>query len=257
MLFISISWYPEFSNGVGVLKEMMNLNDSQYNWEYAPPPTPYDLVRDSLVLKISRPVLHVFTRLFLRYYNSLEVIGKENFIENQAYIITPNHSSHLDAPVIFASLPLVRINRTYTLAAKDYFFNRWFVSFFARLMANVIPVDRTGSETRGLILCLSKIRKGNSVLLFPEGTRSQNGRINQFQNGAILLSKKARLPIIPAYIKGSFESLPKSRYVPRRKKISLFLGKAVRYWDEAYAHMDDNDASRDLEERVRNLGINN
>lgn len=235
----------------------MNSEDSQYNWEYPPPPTPYDLVRDSLLLKISRPVLHVFTRLFLRYYNKLEITGKENFINDQACIITPNHSSHLDAPVIFASLPLLRINRTYTLAAKDYFFNRWFVSFFARLMANVIPVDRTGSETRGLILCLSKIRKGNNILLFPEGTRSQNGRMNQFQKGAILLSKKAKLPIIPAYIKGSFESLPKSRYVPRRKKISLFLGQAVQYWDEAYSNMDDEGASRDLEERVKDLSINN
>ena len=235
----------------------MNHEDSRYNWEYAPPPTPYDLVRDSILLKISRPVLHVFTRLFLRYYNNLEIIGKENFIESQPCIVTPNHSSHLDAPVIFASLPLFRINHTYTLAAKDYFFNRWFVSFFARLMANVIPVDRTGSETRGLMLCLSKIRKGNSILLFPEGTRSQNGNINQFQKGAIVLSKKARLPIVPAYIKGSFESLPKSRYVPRRRKISLVLGPAVQYWEEAYSDMDDEGASRDLEERVRDLSTNN
>jgi 1-acyl-sn-glycerol-3-phosphate acyltransferase len=141
------------------------------------------------------------------------------------------------------------------MAAKDYFFNRWFVSFFARLMANVIPVDRTGNETRGLILCLSKIRTGNSILLFPEGTRSQNGRINQFQKGAVLLSKKAHLPIIPAYIRGSFESLPKSQHVPRRNKISLYLDQPVQYWDEAYTNMDDDDASKDLEERVRNLGI--
>ena len=225
----------------------MNPEDSQYNWEYAPPPTPYDLVRDSLLLKISRPVLHIFTRLFLRYYNDLEIIGKENILDSQAYIITPNHSSHLDAPVIFASLPLLRVNHTYTLAAKDYFFHQWFVSFSARLMANVIPVDRTSSETRGLILCLSKIRKGNSILLFPEGTRSQDGSINQFQKGAIVLSRKARLPIIPAYIKGSFESLPKSKYLPRRKKISLFLGQAVRYWDEIYANMDEDDVSRDLQ----------
>jgi 1-acyl-sn-glycerol-3-phosphate acyltransferase len=234
----------------------MNLENSQYNWEYAPPPTPYDLVRDSILLKICRPFLHVITRLFLRYYNNLEVIGRENILDNQACIITPNHSSHLDAPVVFASLPLPRINRTYTLAAKDYFFNRWLVSFFARLMANVIPVDRTGIETRGLILCMSKIRKGNSILLFPEGTRSQNGRINQFKKGAILLSKKAHLPIIPAYIRGSFESLPKSRYVPKRKKISLYLDQPVQYWDGAYANMDDDNASRDLEERVRNLGNN-
>lgn len=233
----------------------MNAEDSQYNWEYAPPPSPYDLVRDSLLLKIIRPVLHVFARLFLRYYNNLEVVGRENILDSQACIITPNHSSHLDAPVVFASLPLLRINCTYTLAAKDYFFNRWFVSLIARLMANVIPVDRTGSETRGLILCLSKIRKGNSIVLFPEGTRSQTGNINQFQKGAILLSKKARLPIIPAYIRGSYESLPKSRYVPRRKKISIFLDQPVQYWDEDYKNMDDNDASRDLEMRVRNLGI--
>ena len=235
----------------------MNLEKGQYIWEYAPPPTPYDLVRDSILLKMCRPLLHVVTRLFLRYYNNLEVTGRENIMDGQAYIITPNHSSHLDAPVVFASLPLLRVNRTFTLAAKDYFFNRWFVSFFARLMANVIPLDRTGSETRGLILCLSKIRKGNSILLFPEGTRSQNGQISQFQKGAILLSKKAQLPIIPAYINGSFESLPKSKYVPRRKKINLVLGQAVRYWDEVYAKMDDDGASRDLEERVRNLDIKN
>lgn len=233
--------------------EIIKSNDD-FDWEYAPPPTPYDLIRDNFLSRFMRSVVHMLARLGLRYYNGITVINRDYLKQNWPCIITPNHASHLDTPVIFSSLSLFDINHTFTLAARDYFFDRTVMAIAARLFANAIPVDRTGSESRGLRLCLLKMREGNSILLFPEGTRSTSGEMGQFQKGVILLSRKSRLPIIPAFIKGTFDSMPKSRCIPKRNGITLIFGQAVRYWDEIYMNMDEENVISDLENRVRTLG---
>lgn len=229
-------------------------SDTEYiEWEYALPPTPYDLIRDSYLLKTGRLIIIWLTRLSLRCYNRLKIIGKDNILSNWPCIITPNHSSHLDAPVVFASLPFSYINGTFTLAAKDYFFNRAIITLGARLMSNAIPIDRTGSESRGLRLCLSKQREGKSILMFPEGTRSKDGEIWQFHKGAVILSRKSRIAIIPAYIEGTYKSLPRSRIFPKPQSIFLVYGEPVCYWDGTLARLTEDEAVDDLKMRVQFL----
>ena len=223
-------------------------------WEYAPPPTPYDLIRDSIIIRLTRLCTHFFIRLFLRYYNNLRVFGRENVDNNWPCIITPNHSSHLDTSTVFAALPMSHINNIFTLAAKDYFFNNPAVTFIARLIANAIPIDRTGTEMRGLRLCLSKQRLGKTILMFPEGTRTTDKKIGRFNKGAIILSQKSRMPIIPAFIKGTSESLPKGKIFPKRHKCTVIFGDPVSYWDGIWAGQEDVAIVEDLENRVKSLG---
>lgn len=224
-----------------------------FDWEYAPPPTPYDLIRDSLPLRLTRLCTHFFIRFLLRHYNNLQVIGRENVINNWPCIITPNHASHLDAPVVFSALPRSHINNMFTLAAKDYFFNNAAASFIARLIANAIPIDRTGTEMRGLRLCLSKQRLGKSILIFPEGTRKSSNRSGKFSKGAITLGKQSRMPVVPAFIKGTGDSLPKGKFFPRRHKCTVIFGEPVSYSEGAWADLEDSAIIEDMENRVRAL----
>jgi 1-acyl-sn-glycerol-3-phosphate acyltransferase len=230
--------------------DTQSLPGIEVEWSYPPPPTPYDTVRDSLITKGARKSSHFFMRNWLRVYNRLEIAGARNVIENWPCIIAPNHSSHLDTIAVFASLPISYVNRICVLAAKDYFFKNSFVSMGARLMANVIPVDRSGIEMRGLFICLSKLREGKSVLIFPEGTRGTGSAVGIFKEGAIALSRKSGIPIIPVCITGSRESLPKNSLFPRPRKIVVMFGVPVRYWDAPLAPPDNRQAAADLKERV-------
>jgi 1-acyl-sn-glycerol-3-phosphate acyltransferase len=230
-----------------------NQETLSLEWEYTPPPTPYDLIRDSIPIRLGRPMVYFIIRLVIRWYNKLQVIGRENVINNWPCIITPNHTSHLDSAVVFSALPLSYINNIFTLAAKDYFFNNAAVMFIARLVANAIPIDRTGTEIRGLRLCLLKQRQGKSILLFPEGTRKSGNTTGKFNKGAIILSRKSRIPIIPAFIKGASDSLPRGRVFPRRHKCAVIFGEPVFYSEDIWSNLEDTAITADLENRVRSL----
>lgn len=230
-----------------------NQKTPSLEWEYAPPPTPYDLIRDSIPIRVGRLIVHFIIRLAIRFYNKLQVIGIENVINNWPCIITPNHTSHLDSSIVFSALPLSYINNIFTLAAKDYFFSNAAITFIARIVANAIPIDRTGTEIRGLRLCLLKQLSGKSILLFPEGTRKSGNTMGRFNKGAIILSKKSRIPIIPAFIKGTSDSLPKGKVLPKRYQCAIIFGDPVSYSEDIWANLEDTAIIEDLENRVRSL----
>lgn len=222
-------------------------------WEYAPPPTIYDLVTDSFLLGWIRVLISLLLRPVMRYYCRLTVIGRDNATGNWPCVIAPNHSSHLDTVAIFCSLPLSHINRTCSLAAKDYFFENAFMAMVARLIGNGIPIDRTGSDKTGLLLCAARQREGRSIVIFPEGTRTTTGDIGSFKKGAVLLSRGALVPVVPTYIDGARESLPKSGYLPRRQRITIVFGEPVCCWEGSQANLDPEASAKDIEDRVRLL----
>jgi 1-acyl-sn-glycerol-3-phosphate acyltransferase len=221
-------------------------------WNYAPPPTVYDTVRDSGLVRWGRSVVHAVVRVFIRSYNGLAVSGAPGVMENWPCIITPNHSSHLDTLAVFAALPKDCVNRTCVLAAKDYFFKNGAIALGARLVANVVPIDRINTEKRGLLICLSKLKEKRSVLMFPEGTRDTAGG-GQFKEGAVTISRLASVPIIPAFIHGTAESLPKSRRWPRRIPITVTFGLPVRYWEAPFDNLPAIEAAADLKMRVESI----
>jgi 1-acyl-sn-glycerol-3-phosphate acyltransferase len=222
-------------------------------WEYAPPPTPYDLVRDSPLSKAGRLVVQFVLRRLIQSYNGLKIVNRENVLRNAPCIIAPNHSSHLDSLAIIACLPTSSTNRTFALAAKNYFFRNSFISFWARLAVNVIPIDRTGIEKRGLLLALQKLKLGNSLLVFPEGTRSTSFEMGEFKPGVIVLSRLSQKPIIPTLIQGTAQSLSKGKKLPRRVRINVTFGDSVKYWDSPLSSLTDTEAAQDLARRVRSI----
>jgi 1-acyl-sn-glycerol-3-phosphate acyltransferase len=232
--------------------EQAPSNREIIEWSYAPPPTVYDSVRDSSLVRWGREVLHSFIRRFIRSYNRLSVAGADNVADNWPCIITPNHSSHLDTLAVFSALPKNCVNRVCVLAAKGYFFKNGTMALGARLVANVIPIDRVQTEKRGLLICLSKLREGRSVLMFPEGTRDTAGG-GDFKEGAVTISRLSKIPIIPTYIHGTGESLPKSHRWPKRIPIRVSFGQPVRYWETPFEEVPSLDAACDLKQRVEKL----
>ena len=227
--------------------------DGLENWEYAPPPTAYDLVRDNIVIRAARLGLHLVFRGTMRLYHRHTANGAENVLDNMPCVITPNHTSHLDNIAVFASLPWRQVNRVCSVAAKDYFFENPVFALGARLIANGIPLDRTGANRRGLMMCARKLKAGGSIIIFPEGTRTKTGEVGRFKPGAVALCRGLKVPVIPTYLQGTFESMSRFNRFPRGRKITVTFGEPVRFWEGDLADLDHKAAAGFLEDRVREL----
>lgn len=152
--------------------------------------------------------------------------GMEHLPEKGPFIIAANHTSHLDSGALLSLLGR-RARDVHVVGAKDYFFNSdlkgWFVSTFL----NVLPFDRQDDFLQSLQLSEDAVRLGRSLIIFPEGTRSLSGRMAPFKPGLGLLALELGVPIVPAYIEGTFEALPKGRSLPRFRPITVRFGPPI------------------------------
>jgi 1-acyl-sn-glycerol-3-phosphate acyltransferase len=144
-------------------------------------------------------------------------------------IFIANHSSHLDTPMILGSLPRRFTDRLAVGAAADYFFDARWRAFTTALVFNTFPVERYGSRRlRGLAGRL--VDDAWSLLLFPEGTRSQDGWMNPFKVGAAALCISKGIPCVPISLRGTYGAMPRGRNWPRpgRPKVVIRYGRPMR-----------------------------
>jgi long-chain acyl-CoA synthetase len=161
-------------------------------------------------------------KIIMKIFFRLKVEGLENVPEKGPYIITPNHASYLDGFNVVAALTSISFRDLYSLGFQKYFTGR-FKESFARL-AHVIPIDPETYLNRALQMASYILRNGKSLLIFPEGGRSYDGEIMEFKKGVGILSMELNVPVIPAYIKGSFEALPRGKIWPKFAEMEITFG---------------------------------
>jgi 1-acyl-sn-glycerol-3-phosphate acyltransferase len=143
-------------------------------------------------------------------------------------VFVANHSSHLDTPLILGSLPERFADRVAVGAASDYFFDvRWRATLTA-IFFNAFPVERYGSR-RLRSLALRLVDDGWSLLLYPEGTRSEDGWINPFKLGAAMLCVTKGIPCVPIALRGSYAAMPRGRNWPQpgRPRVAVRYGRPL------------------------------
>lgn len=145
------------------------------------------------------------------------VTGTEKLDPNQSYIYMPNHQSNADIPLLLGRLPV-----QFRWLAKAELFK---IPIFGRAMQGVgyISIDRSNRKAAfaSLERAARTIRNGTSVLIFPEGTRSRDGRILPFKKGGFVLSVDSGMPIVPIVIKGTREVIPKGRLMIRSAPVTM------------------------------------
>lgn len=147
----------------------------------------------------------------------------------EPFVVIANHSSHLDAILIFGSLPR-RLSRNLSAgAAADYFFTHKLKSMGTRLFFNAYPVDRGGMRAhRGMSGQL--LDAGIPLLIFPEGTRSRTGAMARFKAGPAGLSIKHDVPVLPVALVGAYAAMPYGAKlpVPGRPDVHVVFGRPQR-----------------------------
>jgi len=154
----------------------------------------------------------------------LKIHGAENVDAGRPYIFMVNHQSNVDIPVLVQALARFQLR---WIAKKELLR----VPFFGWAMwaTKHITVDRAdpADAVRSLERAREKIAAGISVVVFPEGTRSRDGRLLRFKKGGFLLAAKAQTPIVPVTINGSGAVLPSGAWRLRPGSIEVMIGKPI------------------------------
>jgi 1-acyl-sn-glycerol-3-phosphate acyltransferase len=170
----------------------------------------------------------VALRSYLSVIHRYRVEGREHLPTGDcSYVVVANHSSHFDALCLLGALPWRRIHRTYPAAAKDYFFEKPPHTIVAGIFINAIPFDRLQDSEGSLDLCRQVLAgRGNSLILFPEGTRAQDGALTRFRTGIGRLVAGTEIPVVPCFLEPPWRAFPKGAFLPRPVKLTARFGAA-------------------------------
>jgi len=177
----------------------------------------------------------------------LKLEGVEDLGKDESYILISNHASLLDIPAIISAAPFpVRF-----FAKKSLFWLPIF-GWFLNLAGHVL-IERGSARSalKSQERASSLLKKGISIIVFPEGTRSPDGEVKEFKRGAFLLARHSKLPVLPLSIRGSFEMLPRNGWCFWPGTIHMRMGTPL-----ATRNLSRQE-SESLTERVRDTIIKN
>ena len=167
----------------------------------------------------ARFIFWVSLKLLFRF----NVKGKENVPSAGGFILAGNHVSYLD-PIVFG----VACPRKLNYMARDTLFRNPFAAWALR-HANVFPLKRNSADLGAIKEALRRLRSGGGILLFPEGSRSIDGKVQEGLEGVGFLARKSALPVVPMFIKGTQVALPKKARRVRLAKIEVVFGPAMTF----------------------------
>jgi 1-acyl-sn-glycerol-3-phosphate acyltransferase len=150
----------------------------------------------------------------------LRASGMDHLPRSGGALLVSNHLSYLDVFVL--GIPL---RRPLNYVARSTLF----VPVLGALIRSVggFPIQREGMGASGLKETLRRLRRGGVVILFPEGTRSPDGRLGELKSGIAVLAQKARVPVVPAGVAGTFEAWPRTRPLPAPHAIRIHYGPPI------------------------------
>jgi 1-acyl-sn-glycerol-3-phosphate acyltransferase len=187
--------------------------------------------------KVFRFICYIIILLFW----SLKIEGEESINREGPVILAANHASYID-PIVLG----VAVKRPIHFIGKKEVFENPFLGFLARALGT-IPVDRKKINFASIKKSISLLKSGLVLGIFPEGTRSPDGKLLELNAGMIKIALKAGSPIVPVGINGTFEIYPPKARIPnffKRKKIYIYFGKPIYL---------DNDREKDVKYQKESL----
>ncbi len=176
-------------------------------------------------------------------YFRVRFSGRENVPREGAFLMVANHQSNLDPPLIGSGLG----RRMNYLGKKSLFRFRPF-GWLLRSVG-VIPIDLEGVGLSGIKESLRRLKRGEALLIFPEGRRTLDGRMGKFLPGFTALAVRTGAPIVPAAIEGAHHALPPGKRFPRPTAVRVHYG--VPLGTDRIKELDEEELVAEVERRVR------
>lgn len=166
--------------------------------------------------------------VFFKTYIQLRVKGDFKAVhrQNPKLLVISNHGSHLDAISIATSIPAPYWIDLFIAAAKDYFFTNPLFTFFSQHCLGAIPIDRKDrkGEAINLIINLLTNLPRMWLILFPEGTRSKDGKVHSFKRGVSVFAEKTQTPILFLFLEGNTRLWPKGAFFAKPGRLTIHVG---------------------------------
>ncbi|MGH9941906.1 MAG: AMP-binding protein [Pyrinomonadaceae bacterium] len=217
-----------------------------------------EIVIPSLVKIAGNRGLDTLQRLFYERVLHTKIEGQTNVPVHTNYLVAANHTSHLDMGLVKMALGEHGADLV-ALAAADYFFDNKYKRAYMDNFTNLVPMERSGSLRKSLRHALSFLERGYNALIFPEGTRSLSGEMAEFKPILGFLALTARVGILPVYLRGTYEALPKGSNMLKGREIGARVGRfiAVEEMEEMTKGMPRSEAYRLIaayvQHRIENL----
>ena len=202
-----------------------------------------------LPLNYKGKIYHFFARIWSKlmlfiFGVKINVKGNENLDPKQNYIYISNHASAFDIPALIAGIPdQIRFLAKQELAKIPFW--GWLLKY-----GGYVLIDRKNPKRaiKSINKAIEKIKSGVSVLVFPEGTRSVDGKLLPFKRGGFMLALKSKTPLVPVTIKGSNKIMRKGSININPGKIEIIIDKPV-----AIDGFSGKQGEIELMEKVRNI----
>jgi long-chain acyl-CoA synthetase len=164
-------------------------------------------------------------RLLVRSVFRLRVEGRENLPAAGPYILVANHASDLDPPVLSASLPWQALRRVYWSGDRG----RLFASALSRRFCRAVHIFPVDERAPGATLAMAEevLARGNCLVWFPESWRTPDGELQRFRPGIGALLLRRPVPLVPTWIDGTFEALPRTRRLPKPHPLRVRFGPVI------------------------------
>lgn len=166
-------------------------------------------------------LLRAIIRLVGRFYLRTRMVGAERLRIEGAFIIAPVHRSNLDGPLVNSRCP----RKVRSLAKIEMFKGK--VGTWISAMIGSFPVHRGAGDRRSLQAAVGLLRRGEPLLVFPEGTRHSGRQVGEIFGGAAFLAARTGVPILPVGIAGTEEAMPPKAKFLRRVPVSIVIGEPL------------------------------
>ena len=161
-------------------------------------------------------------RFFFRFFLRWRVVGPENVPARGAVMLASNHISNLDPPVV-----AVGIWRPCAFMAKEELFAHPFFGWFISKL-HAFPVKRGTADRASLKFALETLEQGKGLVMFPEGTRSETGELQEAEIGVGMIACRSGAPVVPVYVRGTNEGMPKGGGI-KMKSVLVRYGKPISF----------------------------
>jgi long-chain acyl-CoA synthetase len=199
------------------------------------------------VQEIGRALLGKAQDLFYAEVMKPRVFGRAHIPHNRSVIVVANHASHLDMGLVRHALGRYGEDIV-SLAAQDYFFEGRFKRAFFENLTNLRAIDRKASLRQSIRQASELLERGKTLLIFPEGTRSSNGEVQDFKPLVGHLALANGIDLLPLYLGGTHAAMPKGAPIPTRRDVFARIGPPLCVADlrRLTEEMTPADAAREV-----------